>query len=86
MNPGAEKILDDKKDDVLENTEFKETRAPSRPKKLDAKVVRFQNNKEKWIAVVGLMNGRPYEIFTGKTEDVFVVPQAVEYGLVIKTK
>ena len=76
----------DKKDDVLENTEFKETRAPSRPKKLDAKVVRFQNNKEKWIAVVGLMNGRPYEIFTGKTEDVFVVPQAVEYGWVIKTK
>ncbi len=78
--------VDDKKDSVLENTEFKETRAPSRPKKLDAKVVRFQNNKEKWIAVVGLMNGRPYEIFTGKTEDVFVVPQAVEYGWVIKTK
>ena len=77
---------DDKQDNVLENTEFKETRAPSRPKKLDAKVVRFQNNKEKWIAVVGLMNGRPYEIFTGKTEDVFVVPQAVEYGWVIKTK
>jgi len=78
--------VDDKKDAVLENTEFKETRAPLRPKKLDAKVVRFQNNKEKWIAVVGLMNGRPYEIFTGKTEDVFVVPQAVEYGWVIKTK
>ena len=78
--------VDDKKDSVLENTEFKETRAPSRPKKLDAKVVRFQNNKEKWIAVVGLMNGRPYEIFTGKTEDVFVVPQAVEYGWVIKTR
>ena len=78
--------VDDKKDSVLENTEFKETRAPLRPKKLDAKVVRFQNNKEKWIAVVGLMNGRPYEIFTGKTEDVFVVPQAVEYGWVIKTK
>ncbi|HIE74081.1 MAG TPA: adenosylcobalamin-dependent ribonucleoside-diphosphate reductase [Flavobacteriales bacterium] len=77
---------DDKQDNVLENTEFKETRAPSRPKKLDAKVVRFQNNKEKWIAVVGLMNGRPYEIFTGKTEDVFVVPQVVEYGWVIKTK
>ena len=76
----------DKQDNVLENTEFKETRAPSRPKKLDAKVVRFQNNKEKWIAVVGLMNGRPYEIFTGKTEDVFVVPQVVEYGWVIKTK
>ncbi len=78
---------DDKgKSDVLENTEFKETKAPSRPKRLDAKVVRFQNNKEKWIAVVGLLNGRPYEIFTGKTEDVFAVPAAVEYGWVIKTK
>jgi ribonucleoside-diphosphate reductase alpha chain len=78
--------VDDKKDDVLENTEFKETRAPSRPKRLDAKVVRFQNNKEKWIAVVGLLNGRPYEIFTGKTEDVFNMPSAVEYGWVIKNR
>ena len=79
-------VSTDDKNDVLENTEFKETRAPSRPKRLDAKVVRFQINKEKWIAVVGLLNGRPYEIFTGKTEDVFVVPQAVGYGWVIKTK
>ena len=78
---------DDKgKTDVLENSEFRETKAPSRPKRLDAKVVRFQNNKEKWIAVVGLLNGRPYEIFTGKTEDVFAVPAAVEYGWVLKTK
>jgi len=78
---------DDKgKVDVLDNSEFKETKAPSRTKRLDAKVVRFQNNKEKWIAVVGLMNGRPYEIFTGKTEDVFNMPAAVEYGWVIKNK
>ena len=77
---------DEKQEDVHENTEFKETKAPSRPKKLDAKVVRFQNNKEKWIAVVGLLNGRPYEIFTGKTEDVFNMPAAVEYGWVIKNK
>jgi len=77
---------DNGKNDVLENTEFKETKAPSRTKRLDAKVVRFQNNKEKWIAVVGLLNGRPYEIFTGKTEDVFNVPAAVEYGWVIKNR
>jgi len=78
---------DDKgKADVLENSEFRETKAPSRPKRLDAKVVRFQNNKEKWIAVVGLLNGRPYEIFTGKTEDVFSVPPWVEYGWIIKNK
>ena len=77
---------DNGKNDVLENNEFKETKAPSRTKRLDAKVVRFQNNKEKWIAVVGLLNGRPYEIFTGKTEDVFNVPAAVEYGWVIKNR
>ena len=77
---------DEKKDAVLENSEFRETKAPSRPKRLDAKVVRFQNNKEKWIAVVGLLNGRPYEIFTGKTEDVFNMPAAVEYGWIIKNK
>lgn len=77
---------DEKKDAVLENSEFRETKAPSRPKRLDAKVVRFQNKKEKWIAVVGLLNGRPYEIFTGKTEDVFNMPSAVEYGWIIKNK
>jgi len=77
---------DEKEDADLENSEFKETKAPSRPKRLDAKVVRFQNNKEKWIAVVGLLNGRPYEIFTGKTEDVFNMPVAVEYGWIIKNK
>ena len=77
---------DEEKNDVLENTEFKETKAPSRPERLDAKVVRFKNNKEKWIAVVGLLNGRPYEIFTGKTEDVFNMPSTVEYGWVIKNR
>ena len=77
-------VSNEEKSDQI--NEFKETHAPSRPKRLDAKVVRFQNNKEKWIAVVGLLNGKPYEIFTGKTEDVFVVPQAVEYGWIIKTK
>ena len=51
---------DEKTDKELENDVFKETKAPARPKRLDAKVVRFQNNKEKWIAVVGLLNGRPY--------------------------
>lgn len=78
--------VDAKKEEVLENTEFKETKPPSRPERLDAKVIRFKNNKEKWIAVVGLLNGRPYEIFTGKTEDVFNMPPTVEYGWVIKNR
>ncbi|NTW31257.1 MAG: adenosylcobalamin-dependent ribonucleoside-diphosphate reductase [Bacteroidetes bacterium] len=75
-------IADKKKEDV---TEFKETTAPQRPKKLDAEIVRFQNDYEKWIAVVGLLNGRPYEIFTGKSEDLFLPPW-VQKGWVIKSK
>jgi ribonucleoside-diphosphate reductase alpha chain len=53
---------------------------------LDAEIVRFQNNHEKWIAVVGLLNGRPYEIFTGKAEDSFLLPTSVDKGEVIKVK
>lgn len=48
---------------------LKETHAPKRPKRLKAEIHRFQNNLEKWIAVVGIKDGRPYEIFTGKLEN-----------------
>lgn len=48
---------------------FHENHAPKRPKRLKADIHRFQNNLEKWIAVVGLKDGRPYEIFTGKLEN-----------------
>jgi ribonucleoside-diphosphate reductase alpha chain len=75
-------ISDKKKDEV---SEFKETTAPIRPKRLDAEIVRFQNDYEKWIAVVGLINGRPYEIFTGKAEDFFLPPY-VQKGWVIRSK
>ena len=64
---------------------FKETRAPSRPKVIEADVIRFQNNYEKWIAVIGKINNKPYEIFTGPAEDFFLPPW-VEKGWVIKTK
>ena len=77
---------DDKGINEEKNEKFTVNHAPSRPKRLDAKVIRFQNNKEKWMAVVGLLNGRPYEIFTGKIEDVFVLPKGVEYGWVVKNK
>lgn len=57
-----------------------------RPNELEADVVRFQNNKEKWIAFVGLMNGRPYEIFTGLAddEDGIFCPKSVNHGKIIK--
>jgi ribonucleoside-diphosphate reductase alpha chain len=51
-------ISDTKKKD--ETNEFKETRAPQRPPKLEADVVRFQNDHEKWLAVIGHLNGKPY--------------------------
>jgi ribonucleoside-diphosphate reductase alpha chain len=63
-----------------------ETKAPKRPRKIDAEVIRFQNNNEKWIAVVGLVNNKPYEIFTGRAEDSFFLPQWVEKGWIIKNK
>ncbi|MBR5727801.1 MAG: adenosylcobalamin-dependent ribonucleoside-diphosphate reductase [Muribaculaceae bacterium] len=57
-----------------------------RPKELEADVVRFQNNKEKWIAFIGLIDGRPYEIFTGIADDdegIFC-PKSVNKGKIIK--
>ena len=71
--------------DKKEEPRFKETKAPPRPKILEADVVRFQNNYEKWVAVVGLFDGHPYEIFTGKADD-FYLPPWVESGWVIKNK
>ena len=65
---------------------FKESFAPKRPKRLEAEVIRFQNNHEKWIAMVGVLDGRPYEIFTGRAEDTFVFPTYVTNGWVIKQK
>jgi len=58
---------------------FSETSAPKRPKKLEAAVVRFKNEDEEWIAVVGLLNDRPYEIFTGKADN-FIIPEYVKKG------
>ena len=59
----------------------------TRPRELEADVVKFQNNREKWIAFVGLMNGRPYEIFTGLADDEegIMLPKTVEKGSIIKS-
>lgn len=59
-----------------------------RPQTLKADVVRFQNNKEKWIAFVGLIDGKPYEIFTGLADDEegILLPRWVNEGLIIKNR
>ena len=58
-----------------------------RPKELNCDIVRFQNKKEKWIAFVGLKDGRPYEIFTGIADDEegILLPKSVTEGKIIKT-
>ncbi len=57
-----------------------------RPRELDCDVVRFQNNREKWVAFVGLLDGYPYEIFTGLQDDDegIVLPKTVTKGKIIK--
>ncbi len=60
---------------------------PTRPRELEADVIKFQNNKEKWIAFIGLLDGRPYEVFTGIADDDegLVLPKNVNHGAIIKT-
>ena len=57
-----------------------------RPDVLECDVVRFQNNKEKWVAFVGLLDGAPYEIFTGLMDDDegIMIPKSVSQGRIIK--
>jgi ribonucleoside-diphosphate reductase alpha chain len=78
---------DDKKEDKKEERVicFPEM-SPKRPRELQADVVRFQNNKEKWIAFVGLHNDRPYEIFTGIQDDEegIMLPKNITDGKIIK--
>jgi len=63
------------------------TERPRRPKVLDCDVIRFNINEEKWVAFVGLKDGRPYEIFTGLAdEEIFPIPKSILKGQIIKIK
>ena len=78
---------DSKKDKKEANVEdMKPTITETRPTVLEADVVRFQNNKEKWVAFIGLLHGEPYEIFTGQQddEDGIPLPKNVTRGVIIK--
>jgi ribonucleoside-diphosphate reductase alpha chain len=58
-----------------------------RPKSLEAEIIRFNNEDEKWIAFVGLLDGRPYEIFTGLAdEEMFPIPKTIKKGQILKVK
>lgn len=78
-------IAESSKGDKAE-TGFRETMPPKRPERLEAKVVRFKNAEEDWIAVIGLYDEHPYEIFTGRAVDTFLLPDYVTSGWVIKAK
>jgi len=79
---------------LISNEEKKETTSGNsnfptkRPHELEADVIRFQNNKEKWIAFIGLIGDKPYEIFTGLAddEDGILIPRWVDNGKIIKNK
>jgi ribonucleoside-diphosphate reductase alpha chain len=78
---------DDKTEEKKQNNGYyKDTLFPKRPKNIEAEIIRFHNESEKWLAVVGLIEGRPYEIFTGKMKDAFNLPNWVEKGWVIKSR
>ncbi len=75
-------ISDDKN-----NQQAKQMLELKRPKVLDADIVRFRNDDEEWIAFVGLLNGMPYEIFTGRVEeDTLNIPKTIENGRIIKER
>jgi ribonucleoside-diphosphate reductase alpha chain len=78
---------EEKKEEKKEHCFCYEGEKAVRPKELDCDVVRFQNAKDKWIAFVGLSNGRPYEIFTGLADDEegILLPKTVTQGKIIKT-
>jgi ribonucleoside-diphosphate reductase alpha chain len=79
-------VSEKKKSEAAPTDLFRETAAPKRPPVLDAAVMSFLNNDEPWVAVVGLYQGRPYEIFTGRAEDSFSILTQVTQGRVIKVK
>jgi ribonucleoside-diphosphate reductase alpha chain len=79
-------ISSDETDKQQAEAKFAETHAPKRPDKLEAEVIRFNNDTEQWVAVVGLMNDRPYEIFTGPVRESFSVLKFVDKGWVIKSR
>jgi len=78
---------EDKKEEKKRCVCYTEDIVRKRPDELKCDVVRFQNNKDKWIAFVGLMDGRPYEIFTGLADDEegILLPKSVTEGKIIKT-
>ena len=67
-----------------QSSDGKPDSASKRPASLEAEVIRFMNKNEKWIAFIGLLNGNPYEIFTGEESELFNIPKNIQKGWIIK--
>ena len=78
-------LISNRKEDKKKSSSYFPTK---RPEELDAEVVRFQNNKDKWVAFIGLVGDLPYEIFTGlqDDEDGILLPRSVTRGKIIKNR
>lgn len=76
-------IVSTKKGDETMHKICAENEPKRRPKTLDAKIIRFSNKGEKWVGIVGMLDGKPYELFTGLLEKLNI-PQWVETGTIIK--
>ncbi len=73
-------IADNKKEKQDKTHDF----PAKRPRRLEADVVRFMNNNERWMAFIGVVDEKPYEIFTGRAEDIFRFPEYVNKGAILK--
>lgn len=78
-------LLSSDKEEKKKDPMWGETHAKKRPKDVECEVIRFMNNSEKWIGFLGILDGRPYEIFTGLADD-FPIPTYVEKGKVRRVK
>lgn len=76
---------DGSRDGVLISTNKAKRKSKKRPECLDAKVIRFINGRDSWIAFIGTLDGKPYEIFTGKVDDdIKYLPKSIESGKIIR--
>lgn len=78
-------LVDHKKENKSEELEDS-YHVAERPEVVEADVVHFRNNEDRWLAFIGLIDGKPYEVFTGRAEDSFQLPSWVDKGYVIKNK
>lgn len=84
---GLTVYVDGSRSGVLVNSSSVTQFQQKRPERIECKLIRFYNNSEPWIAFVGLLDNKPYEIFTGKSDnDTFPIPKNINTGFIIKIK